>query len=64
MNQLEITGANLAALDVTLTTFKSDLQEVDFERAVTELVGRQTAFQAAMLATSKVMGMNLTDYLR
>jgi len=31
---------------------------------VTELVGRQTAFQAAMLATSKVIGMNLTDYLR
>lgn len=64
MNQLEITGANLRALDVTLTTFKSDLQEVDFERAVTELVGRQTAFQSAMLATSRVMGMNLSDYLR
>ena len=36
----------------------------DFEQAVTELVGRQTAYQAAMLATSRVMGMNLTDYLR
>jgi len=64
MSQLEITGANLTALDATLTTFRSDVQEVDFERAVTELVGRQTAFQAAMLATSKVIGMNLTDYLR
>lgn len=64
MNQLEVTGANLNALEITLTTFKSDLQEVDFERAVTELVGRQTAFQSAMLATSRVMGMNLTDYLR
>lgn len=63
-NQLQITAANLDALDVTLTTFRSDLQEIDFEQAVTELVGRQTAFQAAMLATSKVMGMNLTDYLR
>ena len=63
-NQLQITASNLDALDVTLTTFKSDLQEIDFEQAVTELVGRQTAFQAAMLATSKVMGMNLTDYLR
>ena len=63
-NQLQITSANLGALEITLTTFKSDLQEVDFEQAVTELVGRQTAFQAAMLATSRVMGMNLTDYLR
>ena len=64
MNQLEVTGANLDALEITLTTFKSDLHDVDFEQAVTELVGRQTAFQAAMLATSKVMGMNLTDYMR
>lgn len=64
MNQLEVTGANLNALDITLTTFKSDLHDIDFEQAVTELVGRQTAFQAAMLATSKVMGMNLTDYMR
>ena len=64
MNQLEVTGANLASLEITLTTFKSDLQEIDFEQAVTELVGRQTAFQSAMLATSRVMGMNLTDYIR
>jgi flagellar hook-associated protein 3 FlgL len=64
MSQLEVTGANLNALEITLTTFKSDLHEIDFEQAVTELVGRQTAFQAAMLATSKVMGMNLTDYVR
>lgn len=64
MNQLEVTGANLNALEITLTTFRSDLHEIDFEEAVTELVGRQTAFQAAMLATSKVMGMNLTDYVR
>lgn len=63
-NQLEITSSNLDALKVTLTTYKSDLQEVEFEQAVTELVGRQTAFQAAMMATSRVIGMNLTDYLR
>ena len=48
MNQLEVTGANLNALEITLTTFRSDLHEIDFEEAVTELVGRQTAFQAAM----------------
>ena len=63
-NQLDITSSNLDALKITLTTFKSDLQEVDLEQALTELVGRQTAFQAAMMATSRVIGMNLTDYLR
>lgn len=63
-NQLEMTEANLDALDVNLQTLKSDLEEVDLEKAISELVGRQTSFQAAMLATSKVMGLTLADYLR
>ena len=31
---------------------------------MTELTNRQVAYQAAMLATSKVMGLNLSDYLK
>ena len=64
LNQLEMTESNLDAVEMHLTTLKSDLEEVDVEEAVTELVGRQTAYQAAMLATSRVMGLTLTDYLR
>jgi flagellar hook-associated protein 3 FlgL len=64
VNQLEVARANLDALEINLSTFKSDLEEVDLEKAMTELVSRQTAYQAAMMATSKVIGMNLTDYLR
>jgi flagellar hook-associated protein 3 FlgL len=64
VNQLEMTGSNLDAVEMHLTTLKSDLEEVDLEEAVTELVSRQTAYQAAMLATSRVMGLTLTDYLR
>jgi flagellar hook-associated protein 3 FlgL len=63
-NQLQVTTANLDSLDVTLRTFKSDLEEVDLEQAITELVTKQTAYQAAMLATSKVLSLNLSDYLR
>lgn len=63
-NQLEVTSANLDALQITLTTFRSDLQEVDLEAAMTQLVTRQTAYQSAMLATSKVLSLNLADYLR
>lgn len=62
--RLQVTASNLDALEINLLTFKSNLEEVDFEKAVTELISRQTTFQAAMLATSRVMGMNLTDYLR
>jgi flagellar hook-associated protein 3 FlgL len=63
-NQLDVTTANLDALEINLKTFKAELQEIDFEEAVTDLISRQNAYQAAMLATSRVMGMTLADYLR
>lgn len=62
-NQLDVTSANLTALKTNLTTFKSNLSEVDQAAAMTNLVSRQTAYQSAMLATSRVIGLTLTDYL-
>lgn len=63
-NHLDITTVNLDAIETNLLTLKSDLEEADMEVAVSELLSRQTTFQAAMLATSRVMGLTLTDYLR
>jgi flagellar hook-associated protein 3 FlgL len=63
-SQLEVTTSNLVALDAQLRTFKGALEDVDVEKAVTELVARQNTYQAAMLATSRVMSLNLADYLR
>jgi flagellar hook-associated protein 3 FlgL len=63
-SQLEVATANLDALDTSLRAFKSNLQDADLEKAVSELVARQTAYQSAMLATSRVMGLNLAEYMR
>jgi flagellar hook-associated protein 3 FlgL len=63
-NRLTSVGQNLDALKTNLTTFKSNLEDVDMETAITELTTRQVAYQAALLATSKVTSLNLTDYLR
>lgn len=63
-DQMDITTANLGALEMNLKTFKADLQEVDFEEAVMDLINRQNTYQSAMMATSRVMGLTLTDYLR
>lgn len=63
-SQLEVASQNLDAMETSLKTFKANLQDADLESAVTELVTRQTAYQAALLATSRVMGMSLADYLR
>lgn len=62
--RLDVAQQNLDAYKTNLTTFKSNLSDVDVEQAVTELTNRQMAYQAAMLATSKVMGLTLTDYLK
>jgi flagellar hook-associated protein 3 FlgL len=63
-NRLDMTSANLDAFAGTVTNLKSDLEDVDYETAITDLMSRQNAYQAAMLATTKVMGLTLTDYLR
>ena len=63
-SRLETAGQNLDALKANLTTFKSDLEEVDVETAMTELTNRQIAYQAALLATAKVTGLSLVDYLK
>jgi flagellar hook-associated protein 3 FlgL len=62
--RLDSAGQNLDALKANLTTFKSDLEDVDVETAMTELTNRQVAYQAALLATAKVTGLSLVDYLK
>lgn len=63
-NTLSSASSNLDALKTNLSTFKSNIEDVDVESAMTELTSRQLAYQAALVATSKVDSLNLTDYLR
>jgi flagellar hook-associated protein 3 FlgL len=63
-NRLEVARSNVEALDLNLQTLQSDLEDADLEQAVSDLVGRQMAYQAALLATSRIMSTTLTDYLR
>jgi flagellar hook-associated protein 3 FlgL len=63
-NRLSSVSQNLDALKTNLTTFKSNLEDVDVESAMTELTSRQVAYQAALLATTKVTSLSLADYLR
>ena len=62
--QLDSASQNLDAYKTNVTVMKSNLEDVDLETAITELTSRQTAYQAALLSTSKVTGLTLTDYLR
>ena len=62
--RLEMADTNLGAFSSQLTASNSQLQDVDLESTLTALVSKQTAYQAAMAATSRVLTMSLTQYLR
>ena len=58
-----VTKDQLDAQEVSLTTYRSDLRDIEVEKAMVELAGRTTGYQAAMSATSKVLGLSLANYL-
>lgn len=62
--RLEVARENVDSLAFTLQNFRSDLSEVEMEEAISQLVSRQTAFQAALAATSRMISTTLSDYLR
>lgn len=64
MNQVDLALHNLQALKLNLEALRSDLQDADIAEAITKLVNRQTAYQAAMMATARMMESTLTHYLR
>ncbi len=61
---VDLVGANLDAFEGSLQAFRSSILDVDVEQAAVEMVARQNAYQSALLASSKVLGLNLSDYLR
>ena len=60
---MDLSVSNLEALDINLQTFRSGLADADLAEAVMELVNRQGALEAAMLANSRMLNLTLADYL-
>lgn len=50
-------------LNLSYTTQKTDLEEADIIEAITSLQAKETAYQAALASTAKVMKLSLMDYL-
>jgi len=64
MNRVDVARENLSALELNLRTYRSDLEEVEMEEAISTLIRRQVAYQAALAANARILSLNLTDYLR
>jgi flagellar hook-associated protein 3 FlgL len=62
--QLELTATRLDTLEQTASTHRASLEEADMEETLVQLVTRQSALQATMLSTSRILGMTLSEYLR
>lgn len=62
-NELDIARTNLDSLEETLKSFRSDLRDTEVDQALAELVGKQTMYQAAMGATSKILTLSLANYI-
>ncbi len=62
-NELLMAETSLGDLELTLSAFRSELRDTEVDKAMVELVGRQTMYQAAMSATSRVLGLSLANYL-
>ena len=62
-NEFDIARTNLDSLEETLKLFRSDLRDTEVDQALAELVGKQTLYQAAMGATSKILSLSLANYM-
>lgn len=64
MARADTQESRLSSMDLLLAEIRSEAEDVDFAEAISRLSGRQAAYEAALLTTSRILSVNLTDYLR
>jgi flagellar hook-associated protein 3 FlgL len=62
-NRLETKANVISDFEVTFTEQKSNLEDVDLAEAATDLALRQTAYEAVLSATAKIISISLVDYM-
>ncbi len=62
-NRLEMTASTLETNDANLTSYLSQLKDVDWATAITDWMQAQYAYQASLQVSSSTMGMSLLNYL-
>lgn len=63
VTRLETKESVISDFEVTFATQKSNLEDADLAEAATDLALRQTAYEAVLSATSKILSMSLVDYI-
>lgn len=63
INEMEGAKTNLDTIELNLKTYRSDLRDTNIGEAMVELSGRESLYQAAMKATTRILGLSLANYL-
>jgi flagellar hook-associated protein 3 FlgL len=63
-DELQSQQTQLQSRQTTLTTARSNVQDLDLAKAETELSTQQLTYQAALEATSRVLSLSLTEFLK
>jgi flagellar hook-associated protein 3 FlgL len=61
--RLETKDGVVTDFELTLKEQKSNIEDVDLTEAATDLALRETAYQAALKATSSIISISLVDYI-
>ena len=62
-NRLEMTSSTLETNNQNLTSYLSQIQDVDYASAITQWMNAQYAYQASMQVASASMNMSLLNYM-
>lgn len=63
-NRLEMTNSTLETNNMNLTSYLSEIRDVDLTTAITDWFQAQYAYQASLQVSSSSMGMSLLNYMR
>jgi flagellar hook-associated protein 3 FlgL len=62
--RLETTQTRLEQTQITITRLLSEVEDADIVSAVSELAREENLYQAALMASSRIMRQSLIDFLR
>ena len=63
-NRLDMTTSTLEANTENLTSYLSQVKDIDYASAITQWMNAQYAYQASMQVASSSMGMSLLNYIQ
>lgn len=64
MNRLELVENRLSEQEIVATSTMAENEDVDYEKAITELITQESLHRAALSAGSKIIQPSLIDFLR